>query len=309
MNQEGGESERMKEIIVNLKRFDVPEAMGGVWEGEDNHRYADQLLGPLVGQLERYADIRFTFFLPELHLIRAAEIAKGSKNVRIGCQSNSWEDVGTGGFGAFTSLRCPSAMWAAGCAASLIGHCEERAHLRGIAETALAGLSAVQDRRRLQETVCQVLNREIRAALAAGLDVCYCIGESEQELSQWDEVLLTQLEIGLRDVDREARRGRLIIGYEPLWSIGPGKTPADAAYIRKVLELIHSWDSSLPVIYGGGVKEENARMLGGIDALSGGLIALTSFSGRIGFHPEEFLRIVELYGAVRQKGGCHEAGF
>ena len=37
------------------------------------------------------------------------------------------------------------------------------------------------------------------------------------------------------------------------------------------------------------------RMLGSIDEIDGGLIALTRFSGEIGFYPDEYLRIIDLY--------------
>ena len=51
----------------------------------------------------------------------------------------------------------------------------------------------------------------------------------------------------------------------------------------------------MPVVYGGGLKEENAAMLSSIDEIDGGLIALTRFSGEIGFYPDEYLRIIDLY--------------
>jgi len=43
------------------------------------------------------------------------------------------------------------------------------------------------------------------------------------------------------------------------------------------------------------LKEENASMLASIDEIDGGLIALTRFSGDIGFYPEEYLNIIKLY--------------
>ena len=36
-------------------------------------------------------------------------------------------------------------------------------------------------------------------------------------------------------------------------------------------------------------------MLSSIDEIDGGLIALTRFTGEIGFYPEEYIKIVELY--------------
>ena len=49
------------------------------------------------------------------------------------------------------------------------------------------------------------------------------------------------------------------------------------------------------MVYGGGLKKENAQMLAAIPEIDGGLIALTRFSGEIGFYPEEYLEIVHLY--------------
>ena len=48
-------------------------------------------------------------------------------------------------------------------------------------------------------------------------------------------------------------------------------------------------------MYGGGLKSDNAEMLASIDAIDGGLIALTRFTGEIGFYPEEYFEIVRLY--------------
>ncbi len=49
------------------------------------------------------------------------------------------------------------------------------------------------------------------------------------------------------------------------------------------------------MIYGGGLKRDNARMLASIEEIDGGLIALTRFQGKIGFYPEEYLEIIRLY--------------
>ena len=51
----------------------------------------------------------------------------------------------------------------------------------------------------------------------------------------------------------------------------------------------------MDVVYGGGLKEDNAEMLAGIGEIDGGLIALTRFQGEIGFYPEEYLKIAALY--------------
>ena len=54
-------------------------------------------------------------------------------------------------------------------------------------------------------------------------------------------------------------------------------------------------DAGLFVVYGGGLKQDNAAMLASIDEIDGGLIALTRFQGEIGYYPEEYLEIIRLY--------------
>nr|HML45187.1 triose-phosphate isomerase [Clostridia bacterium] len=83
--------------------------------------------------------------------------------------------------------------------------------------------------------------------------------------------------------------------YEPVWAIGPGKQPPDAATIAEAARFIKERAGNCPVVYGGGLKADNAAMLAAIPEIDGGLIALTRFSGKIGFYPEEFLEIIRLY--------------
>ena len=49
------------------------------------------------------------------------------------------------------------------------------------------------------------------------------------------------------------------------------------------------------VVYGGGLKEENAGMIAHIETIDGGLVALTRFTDQIGFYPEELKKIIEEY--------------
>ena len=137
----------------------------------------------------------------------------------------------------------------------------------------------------------RLLNQEIKCAQAAGLKVLYCIGEKSEEQEQWQQVLGDQLSIGLDGVDKS----RVVIAYEPIWSIGPGKTPADKPYIEKIARFVKEQTGGLDVVYGGGLKADNAAMLASIADIDGGLIALTRFSGEIGFYPDEYLEIIRLY--------------
>ena len=163
----------------------------------------------------------------------------------------------------------------------LIGHCEERKDKAGILAAGGGDQAAVNG----------ILNQEIREAVRAGLKVLYCIGETSEEQPRWQEVLRTQLEEGLKDVDKSC----VTIAYEPVWAIGPGKIPPDKEYIQKIGAFVKEITGDMDVVYGGGLKQDNAAMLASVPDMDGGLIALTRFSGEIGFYPEEYLEIVKLY--------------
>ena len=102
------------------------------------------------------------------------------------------------------------------------------------------------------------------------------------------------VEVMKRVVD-EMGMAEVTIAYEPIWSIGPGKTPADKPYITKIARFVKERTGGMDVVYGGGLKQDNAAMLASIEEIDGGLIALTRFSGEIGFYPDEYLDIIRRY--------------
>lgn len=280
----------MKHIFLNLKRFDVPAEEGGVNRLSSIAGWGRAVVEGIQDRIEAYGkDTEFAVFFPEAHILTAAEARKPWSRLILGCQSVYREDILPGGnFGAFTSNRPAAAALALGADYTIIGHCEERNDKMGL----LAGGGLTGDT--AKEAVNRVLNQEILCALKRGMKVLYCIGEKSEEQERWEEVLGQQLELGLSGISPSDRAG-VTIAYEPIWSIGPGKIPADAAYIQKIARFVKEKTKGLDLVYGGGLKTDNARMLAAIPEIDGGLIALTRFSGEIGFYPREYLEIVRLY--------------
>ena len=275
----------MKHLYLNLKRFDVPVEYGGVNRIAPLKDWGSYIVAHTQEGLKHYdlSQVEFVQYFPEAHILGAVGARCEGSPVQVGCQGVYRMNTAVGGnFGAFTTNRPASAARAMGCTSTIIGHCEERNDKAGIlAEAGVTDTAAVN----------RLLNQEIRLAVEQGLTVLYCIGEKSEEQERWQDVLGEQLRVGLDGVDTS----KVVIGYEPVWSIGPGKTPAGKDYITMIARFVKERTGGLDVVYGGGLKVDNAEMLASIDEIDGGLIALTRFQGEIGFYPDEYLEIIKTY--------------
>jgi triose-phosphate isomerase len=273
-----------KYLYLNLKRFDVLREFGGVNGDLDLKNWSVNIIKKITEPLKEIkakSDVEIVMYLPELHLFNALEAA--DETISVGCQGIFYENVSKGGnFGAFTTHRVAAAMKQIGVKDVIIGHFEERKDKNN-----LLSMAGTEDK----ALVNRILNKELALAIEAGIAPLYCIGESlEERQISWKEVLKLQIEEGLKGIDL----AKVKIAYEPLWAIGPGKTPATAEEIKEVVDFIKSI-VDVPVLYGGGLKSDNAASISKIEGVDGGLIALTRFTGDIGFYPEEYLEIIKTY--------------
>jgi triosephosphate isomerase len=143
-------------------------------------------------------------------------------------QSVHWENEG-----AYTGEISPNMLLELGVAGSVVGHSERRQYFGETDETTA---------------------KRAEAALAAGLGVIACVGETEQqrEAGETEDVLRRQVRV-LPDDER------LVIAYEPVWAIGTGKT-ATPDLAHEAHALIKSL-LDVRVLYGGSVKPDNAAEL------------------------------------------------
>ena len=305
----------MTNIFINLKRFEVPKHLGGICPQDDPQSWIEWVIGKTLAQAHGYESaVHFTFFLGEGLIHTAINTMKqsphsGGSSLSIGSQGVHWQDITPGGnFGAFTSLLPAKAAKALNCTWTIIGHSEERkAKIDLLYEfSSSIGLTNYEN---ITKTLNTIVNREVLCALKAGLNVLLCVGETEQEKGPGNfedqklrikAVLKEQLEIGLESIETVGNRPEITIGYEPIWAIGPGKTPPGADYIGFVSSHIKRCVNDISgftpsVVYGGGLKEDNAEMIAGVKTIDGGLVALTRFSGDIGFYPDDLWKIVEKY--------------
>jgi triosephosphate isomerase len=126
-----------------------------------------------------------------------------------------------------------------------------------------------------------LINRKVKLALAQGVEVILCVGETleEREGNRVREVVEGQLEGGLAGVSADDLE-RVTIAYEPVWAIGTGKTatPGDAAeahgVVRSKLDAFYGNGAGdkMTVQYGGSVKPDNVKGLMAEENIDGALV-------------------------------------
>ena len=120
------------------------------------------------------------------------------------------------------------------------------------------------------------INQKIKSALESNLKVIFCIGETlfqkRQKITK--KILKGQILRGLKNIKLN---NKIIIAYEPVWSIGTGLIPKNSElvqnikFIRSVLYLNKKSKNNI-IIYGGSVSPKNISQLNMISVIDGYLI-------------------------------------
>jgi triosephosphate isomerase len=240
----------------------------GNWKMYTNASTARQLAAAVVKGLGSETRVTVTVCPPAPYLSHVDEVLRDSA-VSLGAQNCFYEKEG-----AFTGEVSPVMLVDVGCRYVVLGHSERR--------------------HKLGETDA-FINRKVHAALAAGLYVILCIGETlaERQANQTEVVLDAQLNGSLAELDAAAL-AKVVLAYEPVWAIGTGHnaTPEQAqaahAFIRKRIGERFGTDAAraLLIQYGGSVKPDNAAALLQQPDVDGGLV------GGASLNAEQFLAIV-----------------
>lgn len=69
------------------------------------------------------------------------------------------------------------------------------------------------------------------------------------------------------------------------------ESPAGREQIQCVGDYVKQLSGGMDLVYGGGLKRDNAGMLASIPSIDGGLIALTRFEGRSDFTRRNIWRL------------------
>ena len=191
---------------------------------------------------------------PFIHLASVAQVLD-SKVVGLGA-----ENCADKAKGAFTGEVSAEMVKSTGAQYVILGHSERRQYYGETAE---------------------ILKEKVDLALANGLKILFCCGETleEREAEKQNEVVKAELEGSVFHLDAEAWKN-IVIAYEPIWAIGTGKTATSdqaeemLAYIRSTVAEKYGAEAAeeTSILYGGSCKASNAPELFSKPNIDGGLI-------------------------------------
>jgi triosephosphate isomerase len=207
------------------------------------------------------------FVVPPFPAIaEVAEILRATR-VKVGAQNMHWEEKG-----AWTGEVSPAMIKDCGAVLVELGHSERRTFFNETDETVAL---------------------KVKAALANDLLALVCIGDTraEYDTGATADILAKQTRYALKYVGKSAP-GRVVIAYEPVWSIGEGGIPADPDFANEQHGKLKALTAdlageALPILYGGSVNPQNCVALANRSYIDG------LFIGRSAWDAPGFIGIVE----------------
>lgn len=173
-------------------------------------------------------------------------------NYFVGSQNVSDQEMG-----AYTGEVSAKQLKSLGIKYAIVGHSERRNILNESLET---------------------IHKKVNMCLENDIIPILCIGEKKEEINQKEEILIEELKSAFDNLNYD--REKIIIAYEPIWSIGTGLVPT-IEEIDETLSWIKSYikehyQVECKTLYGGSVNEVNIYNLKEVQSIDGYLIGGTS---------------------------------
>ncbi|MBO4245086.1 MAG: triose-phosphate isomerase [Bacteroidales bacterium] len=208
---------------------------------------------------------------PFTHLAPIAQVINADKVILAA------QDCAATTNGAYTGEVSASMLKGLGVKAVILGHSERRQYFKENSE---------------------ILLKKIKLALAEGLDIIFCIGETKEQreagANLYNNVIKAQLVDTVFTLTPEEFK-KVIIAYEPVWAIGTGltATPEQAqdihAMIRKAIadNFGQAVADDTTILYGGSCKPSNAAEIFAKKDVDGGLIGGASLKA------DDFAKLID----------------
>jgi triosephosphate isomerase len=249
--------------------------VAGNWKMNTTLEGAIDLVKAMNSDLDQIQGVEKILCPPFISLAEVRKLTERS-SIKLGAQNMYFEEKG-----AFTGEISPM-MLKGLCEYVIIGHSERRQYFGDSDE---------------------LINKKVKAALAAGIIPILCVGEKleQRESGQMETIVTAQVNAALREINS---LGQLIIAYEPIWAIGTGRAATgDQANI--VCRLIRSTTKklygdkvaqNLSILYGGSVTSANIKEFISQSDVNGSLVGGASLKAA------DFLSITRQTAEIKKVG-------
>ena len=190
------------------------------------------------------------------------------KSIFIGAQNCYHEE----GYGPFTGAVSSLMLKRMGAEYIILGHSENREE----GETP------------------KLIKKKVISALNQKLNIILCVGEKliDKRNGKTFSVIKKQIK---GSIEKKFNTRKIILAYEPVWSIGTNKIPKNKELIKVIKFIKNDFKKnfktkSLPkVLYGGSVNKNNIKLLSSISEIDGFLVGGASQSSK------KFIDIIKNY--------------
>ena len=182
-----------------------------------------------------------------------------NKKISICAQNCFHEDI----FGSYTGNISAFMLKKIGIKNVIIGHSECRAS--GETES--------------------IIKKKVSFALKNNLNVIFCVGENKVQKTKGLTLKVLKAQI-TKSLKKTYRNKKIMIAYEPVWSIGTGEIPKPSDLFKTVLSIkifLRAYfgnNNKFKVLYGGSVDKNSIYNLKFIKELDGFLIGGASKSSK-----------------------------
>lgn len=228
--------------------------VAGNWKMNMLGKEAGQLARGVAGGVTGITDEVDVVLAPPFTALRIVAEAIEGTGIGLGAQDVFWEEKGP-----YTGEISPAMLVDAGCEWVIIGHSE---------------------RRNVLHETDEMVRKKINAALAEGLKVIVCVGETleQKEGGKTVTVVDGQVESALSGLEIRDP-SRFVIAYEPIWAIGTGQnaTPDEAEFVHATIreiagKILGGIADRMRIVYGGSVTEDNITELMAEPDIDGALV-------------------------------------
>ena len=234
--------------------------VAGNWKMNLKRDEGLDLINDVINLLPSDNKVEVVFAPSFIHLYKANKMCLNLDKVNTASQNVSKEERG-----AFTGEISAEIIRSANVKYTIIGHSERREYFKETNED---------------------LKQKVDVSLENNLEVIFCCGESldqreEQVHFNWLKIQISESLFHLSSDDFR----KIIIAYEPVWSIGSGIVPSrnelekNIKNIKKILKQF-KFKNSVKILYGGSVNSKNANEISKIDGIGGLLVGGASLNSK-----------------------------